>query len=283
LFGCTIACVILFSKVFKERIAHPLFTNLSWFHLSIYSIISLSFFISFIYTAVNIMRYYGSSKYIIPKNKLTSYLLNVYVISLKSFDKFVKENIIIFWALWCFSFLKILHKINIYYFITIIFIFNYLPRLMFAISFLVDVFVFKEFYYSYKFAALLLLPLISIYLLYTLESVCLINLMDLDKMFTVFGKNQKIVLTPPQYIMQFIKYIPQNNFKKISTLFKLDYLSSIHLEDFQFSWNDYYLQKNKDVLKVLTDDEIFQRFNNEYFQDHQIFMLSSFSQLFRVK
>jgi hypothetical protein len=161
---------------------------------------------------------------IIHLKKLTS----LWNDSLISFDNLIKENIQNSGEIlqkYGLLFIKIF-KYKYGYLMPICF--EFLPKLLVIVCFLIDIVIYHKFNYFYKVSVLLIIPLIHTYILYSFESFCEINLIDFDHTVKIVELTSNKQITIIDYMFE-----------------KARNISDIDKYKYGFGLTDVWLEKHK--------------------------------------
>jgi hypothetical protein len=273
--GFTIFLLVVYNRVFFKRIPHELYNFLSFQLIVIYCSIIITFFLSVVFCIFklinkNNLKYTTINKYNNYLKKITHY----YFLSLKVFDTFIKANISDVWVkltvkLSTFICNKIQYK-NIQY---LTWVFDFLPRILIALTFAFDTIYLQQFYYFFKLIPILILPIIYNYILYTIKGVCEINIDDCPKYFRIQQySDYNLYLDSWEYVKFKLRECV-NNPTKVHQLFTNEFLLNDNLSLFQFSFSETYLLTNKDTLKNMSDEDISELLFSSYLGLNQMFVL----------
>lgn len=165
--------------------------------------------------------------------------------------------------------LKYITLKNIHYFT---WIFDFLPKIVFCITFSYDILYCHKFLYSYKIALILLIPLIYYYILYNIKTFCNQNIDRGKDIFIInnIALNEEISIW--NYFVLKAREVTQD-VNKVSTLFSDNYLLKENLLKYEFGWTQKYIEENQVKFKTMSDEEITNKLFKQYLGLNQIYIL----------
>ena len=116
-------------------------------------------------------------------------------------------------------------------------IFNFIPKIIVLLVFLIDVFIFNQLKYFYVFGSLLLIPLIYQYVNYAIYQDALKGIIDSNNYLVIMDKHTGEVITALNYF-------------KICSRSKLEYTNELDISKFKYTFNDSFLEQNKENPKI---------------------------------
>jgi hypothetical protein len=269
--GFIIFFLVVYYRIFFKRTPHELHKFLSLELIVFYCLLIITFLLSIVFCIYKLINednfkpIYSNNRYINSLKKITYY----YFLSLKTFDSFLKANFSERWVnltvkLSGFICNNIQYK-NVQY---LTWIFDFLPRILIALTFMFDTVYLHQFLYFFK-----LLPLVYNYILYTIKSVCEVNIDDCPKYFKIQkSSNNSKYLGQWEYV-KFKLLECAHHPLKVQKLFSDETLLGDNLSLFQFSFSEVYLLDNEDKLKTMSDEDVSQLLFASYLGLNQMFIL----------
>jgi hypothetical protein len=198
---------ILFIRLIAVKLPRELYINISWILISLYIIIIFGLlyaFISTLYQMVSMSTIKDS--FIIQWITKLKQVVLLWYDSLITVDNFIKATLgrntyLIMETLGNLISSKYDTKPYAKY---VVLLFKYIPRIIIALIFSIDVILYNKFDLFYKTSCFLLLPLILIYIIYSFREFCIINVKQLESNICILELSTDIYILPWSYIKQSI-------------------------------------------------------------------------------
>ena len=190
--GFLFFCYVIFFRLFYKKLTKMLETDLylkGYYILIFFKLVLIFTFLYLIY--INIKKLFKESQK--EHHWLIVKMNNSFTKSLQAFDMFLKKKT--FLSIYIGRLLESIglflfnhFKNNRMFFLLALFI---LPRVLVLVAFLIDVFIYKELNYTYRFSVLLLVPLVCKYIKNSLQEFWIKNVEVLDNILYVFNPESK--------------------------------------------------------------------------------------------
>lgn len=259
--GFLIVAYIIYARIKISKKSITLQVFIDRYHIIFFGILSCIFFITMVFLLYYILidleiikpreSHWFNYKYSLRVKDLYEYY---YIGSLIEFDKFLSFKLFPIWPknlnkLFIWSIENIgLYKIHWY-----VYIFDFLPKIIISITFLFDIFYFKEMHYFYFFGVILLIPLFFKYLMYKLKFSYDVNLEEHPFMMTDANTNQ--VLTPQLFFRE-LTFSMLKHPSSYAMLFQpANLINTIH-NRLIVQFSEKFLKENKDHLSTLDEEGV---------------------------
>ena len=256
--GITIITYILYIRLFLKRMPKELNIEMSLFTKTIF----ITMFIGFLMLLLNSIRLFLINKkfykpkmpknqyFVFIKDKLQLYS-DFWSNSLKKVHERLVQGYLSYYLEKIGSYLPQYFKIYETYYLTLAF--NFLPKSIVLVTFLIDVLFYQELYYFYKTAPLLLLPLIYQYLVYAVYQDALNGVFEADNCLVIINKKNNEIITGLYYF-------------KIRCRFMIRYINEFDLSQYIYILKDSFIREafieNTNINLHATLDHFMTKFNS---------------------